>query len=70
MNLKREKKEKKKINFYWFNKFLYFYFFTSIIVASIFMIAVFQSQIFKIKEILYWTIFQKPADMNIYICPR
>ena len=50
MILKKEKKEKKKINFSWFIKFLYFYFFTSILVASILMIAVFQSQVFINKR--------------------
>jgi len=70
MNLKREKKEKKKINFYWFNKFLYFYFFTSIIVASIFMIAVFQSQIFKNKRNTLLDYFSKAGRYEYLYLPQ
>ena len=39
----KKKAKKKKISFYWFTKFLYFYFVTSILVASILMIAILSS---------------------------
>jgi len=66
----KKKAKKKKISFSWFTKFLYFYFFTSILVTSILMIAVFQSQLFINKRNTLLDYFSKAGRYEYLYLPQ
>jgi hypothetical protein len=66
----KKKAKKKKISFSWLTKFLYFYFVTSILVASILMIAVFQSQVFINKRNTLLDYFSKAGRYEYLYLPQ
>ena len=66
----KKKAKKKKISFSWFTKFLYFYFFTSILATSILMIAVFQSQLFINKRNTLLDYFSKAGRYEYLYLPQ
>ena len=66
----KKKAKKKKISFSWFTKFLYFYFVTSILVASILMIAIFQSQLFINKRNTLLDYFSKAGRYEYLYLPQ
>ena len=61
---------KKKNNFFSFTKFLYFYFFISIIIGSILVIAVFQSQVFINKRNIFLDYFSKAGRYEYLYLPQ
>ena len=61
---------KKKNNFFSFTKFLYLYFFISIIIGSILVIAVFQSQLFNQKKNRLLDYFSKAGRYEYLYLPQ
>ena len=64
MILKKESKKKKNYNL---NKFLFIYFFSTIIAGIILIIYTLQSQTFEQAKSKYLDLFSKVEGLNIYI---
>ena len=69
MIIKKEARRKKN-NFFSFTKFLYFYFFSSLIAVSILVIAVFQSQVFIQKKNKFLDYFSKAGRYEYLYLPQ
>ena len=67
MIIKKEKKKEK--NFFSFNKFLYFYFFSSVIIGLFLFIVVFNSQTFELTKKKYLDYFSKGGRIEYLYLP-